>query len=114
MSSRAVRTAAMTEAAMTSVEANRSWRRRSSSSRLIALRISPMSAEVPFGFWRLAGEEQVGEPTAENFWGQVGAALVAQGAHGNNPSVGHGHDGGRDVLAASFAAHCVVADVGSR
>jgi hypothetical protein len=36
-----------------------------------------MSTKAPFGFDGLAGEEQVGEASAEDFGRQVGAALVA-------------------------------------
>jgi hypothetical protein len=43
MSSRARRTAAMTDAAITSVDAKRSCCRRSCSSRAVALRISPIN-----------------------------------------------------------------------
>lgn len=98
MSSRASRTAAMMDAAITSVEAKRSCARRSCSSRAIALRISPTGSpprHVPDG-------QQVRKHPWENLCGQVAPSLTAQRAFSHDPRIRHGLNRGRDVLSASF------------
>ena len=54
----------------------------------------------------------MGEATLEDFGREICASLMAERAVGDDPGVRHGHDGGGDVLAASFAADSVVADSG--
>ena len=71
-----------------------------------------MSAKPLFGFRRFADKEQVREAAAEDLRWEIGAALAAKRALGDDPRIRHGHDGGGNVLTAAFAAHRVVADVG--
>ena len=52
------------------------------------------------------------EAALEDLRREIGSALAAEGALGNDPSVGHGHDGGWDVLTAAFAPDGEVADAG--
>ncbi len=53
-----------------------------------------------------------GELAAKEVGGQVAAAVAAEGADGDDPGVGQGANGGRDVLAASLAAQGVVTEPG--
>jgi len=56
----------------------------------------------------------VGEASAEDLWGEIGSALATEGALRDDPGIGHGHDGRRDVLAATFALNGEIADAGFR
>ena len=65
-----------------------------------------------FRFHGLAGKEQVGEAASENLRREIGTAPAAERALSDDPGVGHSHDGCRDVFAAPFALHGVVANAG--
>lgn len=94
---------------MTNVEANLSCFRRSSSSRAIALRISPISAKPRVGFDRLPQEQQMGEASSEDFGRKVGSTLTTQWTLRNDPGIRHGTHRRRDILTAFLAADGEVA-----
>lgn len=82
---------------------------RSSSSRAIALRISPInenSALISPASSRATGRQ----PASEDVWRQVGATFAAQGTLSHNPRIRHRLNRGRDVLSAALAGHRVLAD----
>lgn len=106
--SRANRTAAMIEAAITMVEAKRSWFRLSCSSLEIALFISPTD-RPPRG---APDRQKVRESPPEYLCRQVTALRPAERTVGNNPSIWHGSDRGGDGLVAYLAPNGEVAEPG--
>ena len=104
------RTAAMIDAAITSVEANRSVMRfcssiafaRSCSSRAIARLIWPIFSP-PICNPRELRQQVVGQPSPKNVRRQVPAFLTAARTNGDDPCVRHGLDRRGDVLLATLA-----------